>query len=95
MITCRIGSVASVEACFSSLGLAEGILHGQQTRTELGSLLELWISIEKFAVTQDGAYAEVSAQALLAEPPRANVTALHYSSILNLRNSICKKIIPN
>lgn len=35
VIAWRIGSKASVEACFSSLelGLAEGILHGQQTRT--------------------------------------------------------------
>lgn len=33
MITWRRGSTVSVEACFSSLGLAEGILHGQQTRT--------------------------------------------------------------
>lgn len=31
--TWRKGSKVSVEACFSSLGLAEGILHGQQTRT--------------------------------------------------------------
>lgn len=33
IIAWRIGSTVSVEACFSSLGLAEGILHGQQTRT--------------------------------------------------------------
>lgn len=33
MIAWRRGSTVSVEACFSSLGLAEGILHGQQTRT--------------------------------------------------------------
>jgi len=32
-IAWRKGSTVSVEACFSSLGLAEGILHGQQTRT--------------------------------------------------------------
>lgn len=33
VIAWRNGSTVSVEACFSSLGLAEGILHGQQTRT--------------------------------------------------------------
>lgn len=33
MMAWRNGSTVSVEACFSNLGLAEGILHGQQTRT--------------------------------------------------------------
>lgn len=41
MIAWRNGSTVSVEACFSSLGLAEGILHGQQTRTGVGTVTKL------------------------------------------------------